>query len=227
MVGREFFDRGDGCGSAGPGFEYMAITDHSQSLGVAHGLSPARVSEQIAHIRTLNKKLKNFRILCGTEVDIKADGTLDFSDKVLEQFDVVLAAVHSGFKQSRDQMTMRLITAMRNPYVAIIVHPSGRLIDERPAYDFDFEAVADTAARTGTALEINCYPKRLDLDDVHVRRAREKGVMVSLGTDSHSPEQFQCMDLGVAVARRGWLEPGNVLNCLKLEEFLKRIKQKH
>jgi DNA polymerase (family 10) len=107
------------------------------------------------------------------------------------------------------------------------VHPSGRLINERPAYDVNFEEVLNVAAQTNTAVEINCYPKRLDLDDIHVRRAKEKGVMLSLGTDSHSPEQFQHMDLGVAVARRGWLEPGNVLNCLKLKEFLKRIKQKH
>jgi len=185
------------------GYEYMVISDHSQSLGVANGLSPARVREQIAHIAELNKKFRNFRILCGTEVDIKADGTLDFSDDILQQFDVVLAAVHSGFKQSRDQMTARIVKAMHNPHVSIVVHPSGRLINERPAYDVDFEEVMDAAVRTDTALEINCYPKRLDLNDIHVRRAREKGIMISLGTDSHSPEQFEYMDLGVSVARRG------------------------
>ncbi|MCG2703001.1 MAG: DNA polymerase/3'-5' exonuclease PolX [Candidatus Omnitrophica bacterium] len=207
------------------GYEYMVISDHSQWLGVAKGLTPGRLAQQKKEIEALNKKLKNFTILRGTEVDIKSDGTLDFADDVLSGLDIVLAAIHSGFKQSREQITERLVKAMQNPYVNIIVHPSGRLINERAAYDFDFEAVLNTAKKTNTALEVNCYPKRLDLDDRHVRKAKEAGVLIALGTDSHAPEQFNSMCLGVSVARRGWLEKKDVLNCLSCKELRKRIKK--
>lgn len=207
------------------GYEYMVISDHSQGLGIARGLNPQRLYKQIDEIKTLNKKFKKFRILSAAEVDIKSDGTLDFSEDVLKDLDVVLAAVHSGFKQSSREMTKRLVKAMENRYVNIIVHPTGRLINERPRYEFDFEEVVKTAKDTNTALEINCYPKRLDLDDIHARRAKQEGVRISLGTDAHSAEQFEFMRLGVMVGRRAWLEKKDVLNCLSCEEFLKKIKK--
>ncbi len=207
------------------GYEYIVISDHSQGLGVAGGLSPERLAQQITQIRRLNKRLKGFRILCGSEVDIKADGSLDFDPDVLQSLDVVLAAIHSGFKQSRDQITHRLVTAMKSGLADIVVHPSGRLINERPAYEFDYDAVLAAARDTNTALEINCYPKRLDLDDNHVRRAKQAGVRICLGTDSHRKEQLANMELGVAVARRGWLEKKNLLNCLSLKAFLKQIEK--
>jgi len=207
------------------GYKYMVISDHSQGLGIARGLSPQKLDEHISEIKSLNKKLKGFKILCGSEVDIKSDGSLDYNDDVLKKLDVVLAAVHSGFKQSRDQLTMRIIRAMKNRYVNIIAHPFGRLINERPEYDFDFEEVLSVAKKTNTALEINSYPKRLDLDDNHSRRAKQKGVMLAINTDAHQEEQMDFMRLGVGVARRGWLEKKDVLNCLSCRDFLKRIKK--
>ncbi|MBU0633527.1 MAG: DNA polymerase/3'-5' exonuclease PolX [Candidatus Omnitrophica bacterium] len=208
------------------GYKYMVVSDHSQSLKVAGGLTPKRLKEQIDEIKRLNRSFKDFRILCSAEVDIKSDGSLDFDDDILKELDVVLAAVHSGFKQAKEQLTGRITRAMQNKYVNIIVHPFGRLINERPAYELDFEKILQAACDTNTALEINCYPKRLDLDDIHVKRAKEKGAMLSLGTDSHAQEQLDFMELGVAVARRGWLEKKNLLNCLSSDEFLDKIRKK-
>ncbi|MFH2144650.1 MAG: DNA polymerase/3'-5' exonuclease PolX [Candidatus Omnitrophota bacterium] len=208
------------------GYKYMVVSDHSQSLKVAGGLTPKRLKEQIDEIKRLNRSFKDFRILCSAEVDIKSDGSLDFDDDILKELDVVLAAVHSGFKQAKEQLTGRITRAMQNKYINIIVHPFGRLINERPAYELDFEKILQAAYDTNTALEINCYPKRLDLDDIHVKRAKEKGVMLSLGTDSHAQEQLGFMELGVAVARRGWLEKKNLLNCLSSDEFLDKIRKK-
>lgn len=207
------------------GYTYIVITDHSQSLGIAHGLSPERLKQQINEIRALNKKFKNFKIFSGAEVDIKSDGSLDFEDKLLERLDVVLAAVHTGFKQSKEQLTQRIVKAMQNKFVNIIVHPFGRLINERASYELDFEQIIKAAKDTNTALEINSYPKRLDLDDVHVRRAKQMRVMLAIGTDSHTIEQMNMMELGISVARRGWLEKKDVLNCLSQAEFLNRIKK--
>ncbi len=207
------------------GHRYMVISDHSQSLGIARGLTPLRLKKQIAEIKTLNKKFKNFRILCGAEVDIKSDGRLDFDNEMLKKLDVVLAAIHSGFKQSKEQLTQRLIKAMQNKYVNIIVHPFGRLISERAAYELDFEEILKVAKKTNTALEINCYFKRLDLDFKYVRRAKETGVLLAIGTDSHILEQLKMIELGVSVARRGWLQKKDLLNSLSCGEFLKRIRK--
>lgn len=207
------------------GYEFIVISDHSQSLGIAGGLKPAELLKQIEQIKTLNRKFRNFKILSGAEVDIKSDGRLDFDDHILEKLDFVLAAIHSGFKQSKDQITMRIVKAMKNKYVNIIAHPFGRLINERPAYDFDFEEVLKTAKKTNTAFEINCYPKRLDLDYKHARRAKDSQVALALGTDSHTIEQMSFMEFGVSVARGGWLEKKDLLNCLSYKEFLKRIKK--
>lgn len=208
------------------GYEYMVLSDHSQSLGIAAGLSPQRLRQQIARVKVLNKKFKDFRILCAAEVDIKPDGRLDFDEDILAELDIVLAAVHSGFKQSRDTMTRRLAAAMHQPRVNIIVHPLGRVIGERSAYEVDWDEILRIARGTNTALEINCYPKRLDMDDIHSRAAKDAGVMIALGSDSHSVAQTGFMRWGVAVARRAWLEQKDVLNCLSCEELLQWTRAK-
>jgi len=207
------------------GYQYVAICDHSQSLKFAGGLSKQRILEQMEEIRELNEKLSGIVLLAGTEVDIKTDGSLDFPDRILKKLDVVVAAIHSGFKQREEQITKRLLSALENPHVDILAHPTGRLISSRPPYQANLEELFAKAAETGTALEINAYYDRLDLKDVQCRRAAEMGVNLSIGTDAHHPNQLWMMRLGVAVARRGWLEKANLLNTLplqKLRRFLAR-----
>ncbi len=194
------------------GYEYIAVTDHSRSLGIAHGLSEKRILAQIEEIHRLNDKLSNFRVFTATEVDIKADASLDFPDSILKQCDVVVAALHTGQKQTRRDIMGRLITAMENENVDIIAHPTGRIIGEREAYDVDIDALLDAAAGTGTALEINAYPGRLDLSDVNVRKSKSKGVKMAIGTDAHNTGHLGFMEFGVNVARRGWLEKEDVMN---------------
>ncbi len=160
------------------GHEYIAITDHSRSLGIARGLSEDRLAEHIEAVRRVDAKIDGIRILSGAEVDILKEGRLDYSDELLSKLDVVIASVHSGFQQDRDTMTRRIIEAMRNPNVDILAHPTGRLLGRRPGYEVDIEAVIREAAATGTALEINSYPDRLDLRDEHARMARDRGVMI-------------------------------------------------
>ena len=208
------------------GLSYIALTDHSKGLGVAHGLTVERLMEQQREIAALNKKLKGFRILHGTEMDIRSDGTLDFPDEVIKGLDIVVASIHSGFRQPREQMTARIVAAMRNPWVSIIAHPTGRLIGERDAYEVDMEEVLREAKKTGTALEINAYPLRLDLGDTHARRARELGVPLAINTDVHVIDQFDTLPYGVSIARRGWLEKRDVLNTLELPELVKRLGKK-
>jgi DNA polymerase (family 10) len=203
----------------GRGYEYVAITDHSAGIGVAGGLSPERLLEQIDLVRKLDGDIEGIRILTGTEVDIKRDGSLDFPDEVLAQLDWVIASVHSGFNQSEEQMTSRIIRAMENPHVDAIAHPTGRLIGKRAGYSVDLEAIFRAAARTGTALEINSFPERLDLVDTHARRAKELGVMLVVNTDAHAPVHLNNMRYGVAMARRGWAEPQNVLNMRSYAEL--------
>lgn len=205
------------------GLAYIALTDHSKGLGVAHGLTVERLREQRKEIEAFNKKQRGFRVLHGTEMDIRGDGTLDFPDEVLKGLDVVVASIHSGFRQSREQMTARIVAAMRNPHVSIIAHPTGRLLGERDAYEVDMEELLRVAKETGTALEINAYPFRLDLNDTHVRRAKELGGSLVINTDTHVISQFDTLPYGVSVARRGWLEKGNVLNTLELPALLKRL----
>lgn len=202
------------------GYQYIAVTDHSPSLKIARGLSAARLREKIAEVQKINQSLSGTRLLCGTEVDIKNDGSLDYPDDLLTRLDLVIAAIHSGFKQTREQITGRIITAMHNPHVHIIAHPTGRLLGEREPYNVDMSAVIEEAARTGTALEINAYKDRLDLDDVTAMEAGKKGVMLALGTDSHNLEQLWMMELGVMVARRGWLERRHLLNAFNPDELL-------
>jgi DNA polymerase (family 10) len=204
------------------GYDYIAITDHTRSLGIARGMSIERLRQQQELIRMLNQKYAPFTILCGAEVDILKDGSLDYPDEVLKTLDIVSASIHSGFSQPRATITKRIITAMENPYVDIINHPTGRLLQKREGYDVDLERVLKAAVRTGTALEINASPDRLDLDDVWSRRARDMGIRLSIDTDAHSTSQLSQMRLGVFVARRGWLEARNVINTGKVDHL--RIK---
>ena len=208
------------------GYEYIAITDHSQSLGIAGGLKEEKLLRQIEHIRRMNKKLKNFRILTGTEVDIKSDGRLDYKDKILARLDIVIAAIHTGFKQDRERLTQRIMKAMENKYVHIIAHPTARLMGTRPPYDIDINEVLKTAHRTNTSLEINAYAERLDLNDINSRRAKEMGVSLAIGTDTHYLAQLESMHLGVAVARRAWCEKKDILNILTLDKLLKKIESR-
>ncbi len=208
------------------GYKYIAITDHSQSLKFAGGLIEERLREQMEEIQKINQELDDFTILTGIEVDIKSDGSLDFSDEILIKLDLVIVAIHSGFKQESKIITERIIKAMQNKFVNIIAHPTGRLIGYREAYQVDVDKMMDIAVETGTILEINAYPERLDLNDVYCRMAKEKGVQVAIGTDAHNADGLVTMDLGVAVARRGWLEEKDIVNTLPLDKLFKRLKRK-
>jgi len=203
------------------GYQYVAICDHSKSLKIAHGLDESRLLKQIEEIDRINEKLKGFQILKGTEVDILSDGKIDFSEKILEKLDLAVAAIHSGFKQDKGKMTKRIIQALENPYIHILAHPSGRLLGARDPYEVEMDELMESAKKYGKALEINAYFERLDLDDIHCRKAKEMGIRVEIGTDAHHLDQMWMMSLGVAVARRGWLENKDVLNTLSLKEILK------
>jgi DNA polymerase (family 10) len=204
------------------GYRYIAVTDHSQSLKIAQGLSPERVEEKRERLQKINGKLKKLKLLMGTEVDILGEGKLDYPDELLKKFDWVVASIHSGFKQPREKIMRRILGAMENPLVDCIAHPTGRLLGQRPAYEIDIEEMLSAAARTRTAIEINANYDRLDLDDVGCRRAKQLGVKLAIGTDAHKLENMNMLRLGVAVARRGWLEPADVINTLPRN----RLRQK-
>ena len=206
------------------GYSYIVITDHSQGLGVAGGLSADDFARQWAEISALNERLAPFRILSGVELEIRTDGALDLPDDVLAQFDVVVASVHLGLGQDEEKMTGRFIVAMRNPHVDIIAHPTGRLLGQREGVAVDFQAVVEEAAGTGTMLEVNAQPNRLDLDGDLARKAIRAGVMLALGSDAHHAEGLGVMRFGIATARRGWAEPANVANTLSCEELLATLK---
>ena len=207
------------------GYEYLAITDHSVGRGIAHGLSVERLREQTAEIRAVERRLSGLRLLAGVEVDIRSDGTLDYPDEVLGELDVVVAAIHSGMGQDAEKMTARIVRAVENPRVTILAHPTCRLLGVREPVDVDLEAVLRAAARTRTALEINAMPDRLDLNDLHVFRARELGVGLVISTDAHSGGQLGLMRFGVAVARRGWCQAEQILNTRPLAEAEALLKQ--
>ncbi len=207
------------------GYKYIAITDHSRSLKIAGGLSIGDLKKQKQEIRKLNKKFSNFTILIGSEVDIKDDGSLDYPDSILKELDIVICAVHTGFKQSKEKLTKRIIKAMQNKYSTLIAHPSGRLIGTRDAYELDYDEIFKAALDTNTFLEINAYPLRLDLTDIWSRQAKEKGLKMIISTDAHSTKHLDYMKYGIATARRGWLEKKDVLNTLPLKELLKKIKR--
>jgi DNA polymerase (family 10) len=207
------------------GYEYIVIADHSAGRGIARGLNEERLRRQVSEIRELNSRLSGIHVVCGAEVDIRADGSLDFPESLLAELDVVIAGVHSAMGQEESKMTQRIIQAMENPWVDIIAHPTCRLLGEREPISVDLEAIFRAAVRTGTALEINAMPERLDLKDIHILRARELGVKLVLGTDAHSTAHLDYMRFGVGLARRGWCEAGHILNTRPWEAartFLKR-----
>jgi DNA polymerase (family 10) len=208
------------------GRQYIAITEHSAGRGIAHGLDVARLRQQIAEIKALNERLTELRVLTGTEVDIRADGSLDLPHEILAELDMVTAAVHSAMNQSEEKMTARVIKAIENPDVDMIAHPTCRLIGEREPVAIDLEAVFRAAVTHNKILEINAMPDRLDLKDTHAFRARELGVKLAIGTDAHSVAHLGLMRFGVGVARRAWCEPRHILNTLPPEELLAVLNRK-
>jgi len=198
------------------GYRYLAICDHSQSAGYAGGLSPEKLLVQIQEIRKWNQTHPTFTLLAGSEVDIRTDGMLDYPDEILSQLDFVIASVHSGFSQ---RVTERLMTAAKHPLVTLLAHPTGRLIGKREGYDVDIDQVMKACAETGTALEINAYFERLDLNDLLARKAKELGIVFAIGTDAHHPDQLGMMRFGLGVARRAWLQKNHILNCMDLTKI--------
>ena len=206
------------------GYRYIAITDHSKNLAMANGLDDKRAIQHIARIKAANDQIEGITIMSGIEVDILGDGALDLSDSVLEQMDVVVASVHSAFSQEREQMTDRLLSAISNNNVSILGHPTGRLQLRREAYQFDFDAVLKTAAGKQVAMELNAFPDRLDLNDVHLRMARDRGVKIVINTDAHHTSHFEKIKYGILQARRAWLTAKDVLNTLPEKEFRRAMK---
>ncbi|MGA3318075.1 MAG: DNA polymerase/3'-5' exonuclease PolX [Candidatus Korobacteraceae bacterium] len=208
------------------GYQYIAITDHSKNLAFANGLDDKRAQQHIARIRAANQQTDGITIMAGIEVDILADGALDLSDSVLEQMDVVVASVHSAFNQEPQQMTDRLLRALSNKNVSILGHPTGRLLLRRDAYPFDMDAILKTALKNKVAMELNAYPDRLDLNDVHLRMARERGVKIVINTDAHHTSHFEKIKYGILQARRAWLTAKDVLNTLPEKEFRQAMKHR-
>jgi DNA polymerase (family 10) len=208
----------------GLGYEYIAVCDHSPSVGIAGGLSPERLMQKMQAVDAANEELEGITILMGAEVDIKADGKLDYPDDLLAECDVVVASVHMAQQQSERALTGRLVSAIENENVDIIAHPTGRIIGQREPYDIDLQAVFEAAARTGTAMEINAYPSRLDLSDVNARAAKEAGVKMAINSDAHDIEQLTTMKYGVNVGRRAWLESHDLLNAMPLSDLCSLLK---
>ena len=208
------------------GYKYIAIADHSKNLAFANGLDDKRAVQHIARIHAANEQTDGITIMAGIEVDILADGELDLSDSVLEQMDVVVASVHSAFNQEAQQMTDRLLRALSNKNVSILGHPTGRLLLRRDAYPFDMDAVLKTALKNKVAMELNAYPDRLDLNDVHLRMARERGVKIVINTDAHHTSHFEKIKYGILQARRAWLTPKDVLNTLPEKQFRQAMKHR-
>jgi DNA polymerase (family 10) len=206
------------------GYEYMAITDHSKNLAFANGLTDERALAHIQRIREAEKQMQGIRIFAGIEVDILGDGSLDLSDSVLEQLDIVIASVHSQFNQDRDAMTDRLLKAISNPNTSLIGHPTGRLLLRRDAYQFDLDAIFKAAAQARVAMELNSYPDRLDLSDVHLRMAKQHGVKIVINTDSHHTSHMEKIRYGITQARRAWFTKEDVLNTRPVQEFAKAMK---
>jgi DNA polymerase (family 10) len=205
------------------GLEYLAITEHSRRVTVAHGLDPQRLARQIDEIDRVNEELAGITLLKGIEVDILEDGSLDLPDAILAKLDLVVGAVHSRFNLPRARQTERILAAMDSPFLSILAHPSGRLIDEREAYDVDMLTIVRKAKARGIALELNAHPERLDLTDVNCRMAKEEGVLVAISSDAHSVHDFDNLRFGIGQARRGWLEKGDVLNARPLTELRKLL----
>jgi len=208
------------------GYQYIAITEHSAGRGIAHGLDADRLRQQVAEIKALNQRLSEIHVLTGTEVDIRADGSLDLPHEILAELDIVIAAVHSAMNQSNEKMTERVIKAIENPDVDVIAHPTCRLIGDREPVAIDLETMFRAAARYNKIMEINAMPERLDLRDTHAFRARELGVRLAIGTDTHAVAHLGLMRFGVGVARRAWCEPQHIINTLPLERLLAVLDRK-
>lgn len=208
------------------GLHYLGIGDHSQSLKVAQGLSPARVRAQWKEIDALNKRWTDFRILKGTECDIMPDGSLDFDDDLLTEFDYVVASVHTNFGMGQAEMTKRIIRAVQNPYVTMLGHATGRLLLRRDAYKVDVDAVIQAAADAGTIIEINAQPLRLDLDWLHCKQAKDLGVRFAINPDAHHTSELAYLKYGIDVARRAWLTKDDVINTLSLPEILRLLESR-
>ncbi|WKA56199.1 DNA polymerase/3'-5' exonuclease PolX [Planococcus shixiaomingii] len=207
------------------GYGYMVITDHSQYLKVANGLTPEKLLKQNAEIRELNLKYDDIEVMSGTEMDILPDGTLDFDDEVLEQLDFVIASIHSSFQQPQEQIMARILTAMKNPHVDMIAHPTGRIVGQRSGYDPDMEQLLDWAKEYGKIVELNASPYRLDLAVEHLEMAQEKGVPVAINTDAHAIEQLEVMNTGVKHAQKAWLKKDHVVNAWPLEKLQQYLKK--
>ena len=206
------------------GHEYICITDHTGKLAIANALDEKKIREQRKEIDKINKKIEGMRILQGVEVNITDDGSLDMDDKVLKELDIVVASIHSGFKNPKEKMTKRMINAMENENVDIIAHPTGRLITKREAYDIDLDSVFEAAKETRTVMEINANPERMDLRDTHVRAAVKAGVKLVISTDAHNTDQLHFIRLGIGTARRGWAAKDDVINTRSLKEMMKMMK---
>jgi DNA polymerase (family 10) len=208
------------------GYAYYAVTDHSPGLGMTNGLGAERITARVEEARRLNEELAPFRILVGTEVDIRANGTLDYPDEMLARFDIVSASVHSAFGQTKEVMTERVLKAMRHPLVTAISHPTGRLLERRDPHALDLQALIDAAVETGTWIEINGGPERLDLPDIWVRKALDKGVTLVANSDAHATEELEWMEFAVATARRGWAPRAALANAAALDEMLAQRKRR-
>jgi DNA polymerase (family 10) len=209
------------------GYKILAFTDHSPSLGITQGVTVEDLQEQKAEIETVQDELgDSILILQSAEVEIKADGALDYPDEVLAELDIVFASLHVSLRQPRQQVTQRTLNAIRNPHVDVIGHPTGRLIPDREGADLDMEAIFAAAAESGVALEISAHPERLDLNDIHARQAIEMDIPLSINTDAHSPPELDLMHFGIATARRGWVEPKHVINTWAPEKLLHWLKSR-
>jgi DNA polymerase (family 10) len=209
------------------GRRFIVITDHSRSLGIANGLSIERLLEQQAEVRRVDAEMgPDFRVFHGTEMDINADGSLDFPDDILAQLDFVIASLHVSLRQERSQITQRVLNALKNPHVDLIGHPRGQQIPDREPADLDMDEVFKAARQSGTALEINSNPRRLDLEAQYARRAVELGIPLSINTDAHAPEQMDLLHFGVLTARRGWVEASSVINTWPLEKFMQWVNSR-
>jgi DNA polymerase (family 10) len=206
------------------GLNYIAVTDHTVSLAMTGGLNEKKIAEQMKEIAAVNKKMRGFTILSGSEVNIDRHGKLDIADSTLAKLDVVGASVHSYFSLTRDEQTKRVIRAIENPNVDIIFHPTGRKIKQRGEINLDMDAVIAAAKRTGTALEVNASPDRLDLRDEYIRKAVKAGVKLVINSDAHSKSAFDWLELGIAQARRGWAAKSDVLNTRSVDELLKWLR---
>ena len=208
------------------GYAYLAVTDHSPGLGMTYGLSPERIQARLAEAAGLNTELAPFRIIVGTEVDIRANGKLDYPDEILAKLDIVSASVHSSFAQTREQMTARVTGAMRHPLVTAVSHPTGRLLEKREAHAVDLDAVIAAAVETGTWIEVNGGPERLDLPDTWIRKAIERGATLVTNSDAHAIEELEWMDLAIGTARRGWATEGSIVNTRGLAATMEARKKR-